>query len=474
MSAGLADLVHDAAVLHRFVDFIEEYCREQERSQTYVDASGVFFEYVEQLAVGIKQELDKEIDRAVRFPARLPILRANIWTLKNYLRLLHELIKPATDAHTLTVPAPLIDLASQQLQQVERMRNSRIVILLTSELMYFQRPHTDIKAQARIVESFIPRASFPAKLGFIELPYSQGPSFFTNLAIYHEIGHFVFEELLNSDPPHPLLTAMYSATRRSLKRALGRRPPDPQSFAVAAEIIENWTQEIFCDLFAIRLIGPAFSFAFVEMLGMLGFLLPDVTVKFNPTHPAVSCRFAEHLDMLRHDGWWDAITDIKSDQKTLLESIADRPRSNYRFYVDENTPGRQSLVDVFLDVSVPAIRKLVRQITPESAAAVTRFEKSRKTIQDCLSVGVVPHTTGSNAPDPISVINAAFCFYMTSLRQVVQHFEGAKAEHNVALHSRWTKRLEMWTMKAIEDAQMQQRLRTLKGTAVWSSLKQKS
>src|SRR2546430_5040580 len=30
-----------------------------------------------------------------------------------------------------------------------------------------------------------------------------------------------------------------------------------------AKILQNWTQEIFCDLFAIRLVGPAFSFALV-------------------------------------------------------------------------------------------------------------------------------------------------------------------------------------------------------------------
>jgi len=36
MPDGLADLLHEAAVLHKLVDFIEEYCREQKRSQTYV------------------------------------------------------------------------------------------------------------------------------------------------------------------------------------------------------------------------------------------------------------------------------------------------------------------------------------------------------------------------------------------------------------------------------------------------------
>ncbi len=376
MPSGLADLLHDAAVLHRFVDFIEEYCREQERSQTYADASGLFFQYVEKLTAGIKQELRKEIARATRFPQRLALLRSNIWTLKNYLRLLHALIKPAADAHTLTIPAPLIDLASQQLQRVEGMKNSNIAILLTSEFMYFQRPHTDIKDQARIVESFIPKASFPLKLGFIELPYSQGPSFFTNLAIYHEIGHFVYEELSNADPPHPRMAALKAAIVRSLNKTFSKGPKDPEAFAVAVRIIENWIQEIFCDLFAIRLVGPAFSFAFIEMLGMLGFLSQKATLKFNPTHPATACRFAEHFNLLRNDLWWDAIASDDADHKKLLESLATLPRSSYKFYVDEKTLGPQILVQVFLDVVVPAIRKLVRQVTPENATAVKRFAKA--------------------------------------------------------------------------------------------------
>ncbi len=386
MQTGLADLLHDAAVLHGFVDFIEEYCREQERSQTYSDASGLFFQYVEELAAGIKEELGNEINRATRFPSRLPVLRRNILTLKYYLRLLHALIKPAADAHTLTIPAPLIDLASQQLQRVEGMRKSKIVILLTPEFMYFQRPHTHVKEQARLVQTVIPQATFPARLGFIELPYSQGPSFFTNLAIYHEIGHFVYEELSNSDPAHPGIVALRSVTNRSLSKAFGSR----QVFAVAVKIIENWTQEIFCDLFAIRLVGP------------------------------------------------------------------------------------QSLVDAFLDSVVPAIRKLIRQITIEPTRAVKRFEQDRSSIEDCLKVGVVPHTNTLRPPDPVSIINAAFCFYLTSLPDVIKQFEGPEAENDVRTHSLWTKRLEMWTMKAIEDSQIQERFRTLKGTALWSFLEKKS
>jgi hypothetical protein len=470
MPAGLADLLHDAAALHRFVDFIEEYCKEQERSQTYVDASGLFFQYVEKLASGIKQELVKEIDRATRFPARLPVLRRNILTLKYYLRLLHTLIKPAADAHTLTIPGPLIDLASRQLQGVEGMRNSKIVILLTPEFMYFQRPHTHVKEQAQLVQTFIPQATFPPKLGFIELPYSQGPSFFNNLAIYHELGHFVYEELSTLNPPHRDVLALRSVTGRSLRKV----SKDPQVLAIAGKIIENWTQEIFCDLFAIRLLGPAFSFALVEILGTLGFLSTKASVKFNPTHPAAAYRFAEHINMLTADLWLEAITDIRPDQRRLLEKFAATPRSRYTFYLDDTMRGPQSLVDAFLDSVIPAIRKLVRKLTPEPAAAVKRFGRMRGSIEECLKVGVVPITTTSSSPDPISIINSSFCFYLTSLPGVIQDFEGSGAENDVDVYSKWTRRLEMWTMKAVEDSQIQDRFRRLKGTAAWSFLSKKS
>ena len=474
MPAGLADFVHDAAVLHRFVDFIEEYCKEQERSQTYVDASGLFFKYVEKLAAGTKRQLQKEIKRATLFPKRLPVLRSNLLTLKNYLRLLHALIKPATDAHTLSVPTPLVDLASQQLQSVQGMKNSRIVILLTPEFMYFQRPHTEIKDQARIVRSFIPNASFPSKLGFIELPYSQGLSFFTNLAIYHEIGHFVYEELSNPDSLHPLVSTLKSAMISSLTKIFGKSSRDAETLALAMEILESWTQEIFCDLFAIRLIGPAFSFSFVEMLGMLGFLLPQATVKFNPTHPAIACRLAEHVDLLRKDRWWDAIAYVDADQKKLLESLAKEPRSKYAFYLDERTPGPKSLVDAFVDTVLPLVRKVVRYITPQNTAAVARFAKERTSIQDCLRVGVVPHAISSGPLSPVSIINSAFCFYLMALPEVVKRFEGPKAKNDVAVHSLWTKRLEMWTMKAIEDSQIQNRFKAVKGSHAWSFLEKKS
>ena len=464
MPTGLADVLHDAAVLHRLVGFIGEYCKEQERSQTYVGSARLFFEYVEQLVSGTQDNLGLEVERASRFPKRLPTPRRNIRTLKLYLRSLHTLIKPAADAHTLTVPGPLVDLAYQQLQSIDGMRGSNLLVLLTPEFMYFQRPHTEVKDQARIIQSFIPKAAFPQKLGFIELPYSQGPSFFTNLAIYHEIGHFVYEELANRNPPHSGFEALTRVIGRSLNRVFGLRSSNGrkveknrQAFAIGHRILEDWTQEIFCDLFALRLLGPAFSFALIEMMGMLGFLSQAQCETFNPTHPAPSCRFAEHVRMLREDSWWDAISDVQAEQKKLLEKMA--TISRYKFFLDERRAGPEKLRDEFVNSVVPVIRKLARQVTARAIPSVGRFQKVRSSIEGCLGAGVVPLTDTPDKCDPVAIINSAFCFYLTSVPKVIEKFEKTEHHNSVATYSRWTKRIEMWSLKALEDAQIMTRFK---------------
>lgn len=83
-------------------------------------------------------------------------------------------------------------------------------------------------------------------------------------------------------------------------------------------------------------------------------------------------------------------------------------------------------------------------------------------MEESLSVGVVP-STAPGPPDPVSIINAAFCFYLTSLPKVIKEFEDPTAETDVAIYSRWTKRTEMWTMKAIEDSQILARYRKVQG-----------
>jgi len=394
------------------------------------------------------------VKRAGEFPSsiaasRVATLLRNIRTFKALLRMVHTLVKPTSDAHTLTIPAPLIKVACTQLERMEGMDGAKVVVLLTPQLMYFQRPHTNVKRLAVRVQRFIPEATFPPRLGFIELPYSQGPSLFTNLVIYHEIGHFVYEELSGQSNGTSPVDALESARTECLE-AFPELQAEPDIRALAEEMVESWTQEIFCDLFALRLVGPAFTFALVEILAMLDSLSRKRTITFDQEHPAPACRFGEHVKLLREDGWWEKISHISPEQKMLVERLADIPSTDYK--VDE---GPEYLLAPFLDKVIPAVRALVRQVAPEAAPLAEKFAEERRTIEECLGVGVVPHTNPPTAAlNPVSIINSAFCFYLTSFPSVVTKFEGENVENNVEIRSKWTKKLEDWTMKAIEDSQV--------------------
>jgi len=262
------------------------------------------------------------------------------------------------------------------------------------------------------------------------------------------MGHFVYEELSSTTR----FKSAFAAIARARKRAAERVFPeaeDAKTRSIAERILESWIQEIFCDLLAIRMVGPAFSFALLEVLELLGLLSPEKRVKFNQEHPAPACRFGEQVKLLKKDGWWDAIADIQPSQKKLIESLANVPKLNY---VDEAPKG---LMEPFLDSIVPAVGALVKRITTKPSEAVERFTQSRRSIEDCLWAGVVPHERGSTKADPISIINAAFCFYLTSLPKLIVKFEGRKAQSSVEKHSLWTERLENWTRKAVEDSQIQ-------------------
>jgi hypothetical protein len=114
-------------------------------------------------------------------------------------------------------------------------------------------------------------------------------------------------------------------------------------------------------------------------------------------------------------------------------------------------------VDAFLYDVVPAIRKLVSQVTVRAVARVKKFKQTRGHVEECLRAGVVPSTNTARTLDPLSIINSAFCFYLTSLPEVIREFEKPELWNDVATHSRWTRRLEMWTMKAVEDSQVMTR-----------------
>src|SRR5271157_2735918 len=105
MPAGIDEVRHDAAALHRFIDSIAIDCNRDEDYPTYVEPSKEFFGYISGLADATKSYLAQFVDAldpslATTDPQDFYSQTQVIRTLRLTWFRLHELVKPALDADT--------------------------------------------------------------------------------------------------------------------------------------------------------------------------------------------------------------------------------------------------------------------------------------------------------------------------------------------------------------------------------------
>ena len=239
---------------------------------------------------------------------------------------MHELVRPAEDAHTLSIPVAFVEFLERSLSEIPGLEGCDVVISHTSVLNYFFHPRADLRNYAQRYEAIIGGSpAFPKKLALIGMPYSQATSLFLNLVICHEMGHFAFEEL-----------GLEQQLSRDIDSAL-KTLPDYQSMSEpdlswCRERLKYWSEEIYCDRFAIGLIGPAYSFAYIELFDMIGTSDTDDVVEFYDTHLADACRFKEHSDQLRQGDWWGLVDEnTRTSFVDLMKKLAARPEVSYVF-----------------------------------------------------------------------------------------------------------------------------------------------
>lgn len=347
---------------------------------------------------------------------------------KNHWKTLHTYVKPAIDAHTLNLPGPLIEMAKEHLRCVPGLEDSEVVIFLTPDLMYYQTPESQLSS----------------KLVFVEVPYSQGPSFFSNLTIYHELGHYAFDRL--ADAHQELSAEQERAFTDRLAHGLTRQRD------WARRVLDAWTTEVFCDLFALRHLGPAYAFALVDFLSLTSLMREETEQIFDPEHPAPALRFREQLRRLQEDGWWKTVEHMSSDHISLLTRLANK--NGYQFlFSEEKMP--VEFLDAF-ETIIPFIHKFVVAITPHCGTGAEDFSRRGAEIENCLLHGVVPsHLLAegkASSPTPVSMINAAYRFYLARLPEFMKRLEDQDAS-NPKHRKKSIEKLEAWTIKGIEDYQ---------------------
>jgi len=433
-------LIHEATSLFRLVESIDIFVAEHENLFSYTEATQAFFLHIHDQAAVTRNSVSDIIEKLAQAPEHAaPRYRRELIIHKDRWRTLHTYIKPATDAHTLNLPSPLIQMATEDLRRIPGMEGTAVVVLLTPELMYYHNT---------------PQSRPPSQLAFVEVPYSQGPSFFTNLTIYHELGHYVYDSLADSYNQSTAFTALVAAMSRAFDDMFDESLKTPSTRTWAKRVLDAWTKEVFCDLFALRHLGPAFSFALIDMLSLIGLMEEETEVKFDAEHPATALRLREQLTRLRDDGWWAEVQDLPSEHVSLIARVAGKSESDYFFeFAEKRLP---AFTEAFLTI-VPFIHALVSDVTPHCKSAAEDFSRRRLEIEDCFLHGVVPSKLlaegEASSPTQVSMINAAYCFYLTLLPKLMDKLEGQES-YNLIHRKKWIEKLEAWTMKGIEDHQL--------------------
>lgn len=441
-----ARLLDRAALLLRASDFIGDFCAEQRDSFAYPGPTLKLFSYVEEIRGLTRSHVRKWLARA-RSDADLAVeAESDFLTLAAFWSELHGYVKPAADAHALIAPPPLLRLAQERLSGVAGMADSEFVTLLTHDLNYAHHPLKQLIAVATVFRD----AKFPSGMGFVAMPYSMGATLFANVMLYHELGHFAFSRLASARH-HGVEELQESVSNAVAGLAHGESTDDTRR-SRRVRTLDIWLREIFCDLLAVRLVGPAFALAFWDFKKLLcGDEEEDG--KFTISHPAPNLRLDFQRRQLEADGWWNLLKQNPHYRiiapLARMTSLAATDRINYASDSEE----LRSLLPTFLEIA-PRIPRLVAEVATNVPNAVAAFAANHERVRSLLSNGIVPSYRLNTSHELLveAVINAAYLFAQGSVTDLESNIlddeAGPAAKRQHAL-----RRIDEWALKAVEDLQ---------------------
>lgn len=427
------------------------YARQDDVDRTHRRATNEFLKYIVDLGRSSELHLHNFVG-SVPDPDFADIDRQSLLTIRDFWKDIHQFVQPSRDADTLHSPVAFIEQLEQRLAQLPELSGCRLLISHSPELNYLQFPRSGRRERAELYADIVSGAPrFPPKLALIAMPYSQDSSLFPNLIICHEMGHFAFEELKLENELSPYI-------ENSLQVHFPTNLSETD-LSWCRERLWSWAEEIYCDRFAIGLVGPAYSFSYIEFFDVIGESENKEGVKeFFETHPCDACRFNEHAQQLRLTGWWPLLDRWGKAYADLIRILDRIPLGEYTFTSDEKPKLARRVLKAFQEVR-PHVETLVKQTFDGHEA---RFDgeaefKSVEIIQRYLSWGVVPATLVErkqrSRPDPVLLINAAYLFYLEGISTLINRIKQNCDEplNDVAQREKWGRRIEQWTMKAMED-----------------------
>ncbi|MGA8429254.1 MAG: hypothetical protein WB729_05505 [Candidatus Sulfotelmatobacter sp.] len=453
--AGLPEQVrHDAASLYQFVCSIVDLCESRNPAAAYLSSSERFFDYLVELGRATKDYV-RQFPGGRTQPAEYLDLRDEIAVLRAGWQFLHALVRPALESDTLHLPSALLQGLITRFREIPKYAKTDFTIFHTDEFNYLTVRLNVFKRNADRIAGLVHGPTFPEQLGLIGIPYSQSSSLFMNCLIPHEMGHYVFADAGLGAKFRPTI-------EQQLVNNLGSQMTPLERIAVT-DALTKWSEELFCDLFAVRLVGFSYSLAFVELFdtskaldenGKLSAVRSLGMAEFDE-YPPDLFRVKQQAAVLVKDKWWPELVKVDSHYVNLLQAAEQMKDTDFGFPVSSQVdPGK--ILESFLTV-VPQVFTELDAVTVGLKSGFDAWNKTGSDVETYLEHGVVPSSLLEKKgqlnfvhPDLVGLLNSSYKFYVESLDRLISHIKDADA-NDVGTRSAWAGKVQTWTAKAIED-----------------------
>jgi len=444
---------------------LTEFIRLGRTRKTYLDETQRFLDYI----IDSLKAVDKFVRNVIKEPPEEQVIKAKLrdfGEIEKALSWLYVLSKEAIDSDSLSIPFSLATFLNHTGRELLRSKDVSFVVLGGSTLMYYKYNLKKLRDLTNDLSARIP--GYPVldeNVGILTFPYCAAREVLVNCNLFHEMGHCIYEKRnLEKDLRSELLGKF---SQFFLGGKIEQKVQEPLLAWRAGKnyvstLMLRWADEIFADVFAIKVLGPAFHFALREIEQIIPTGLGS---DFSETHPADDYRFRIHAKWLVQDEWEDILKDKDNLPEFFEELEKCKDYTIDRFTVGCRPPSYLEAIGGELhkwmltqfDGMVQKIEENVSEmLTNNFEKPVYDFIKNHESVTSYLEHGVVPSTFYKDGikrhPHPITVLNCGYFFYLKGmtplLKRVITNL------NSIDKRIMCGKRLNSWLGKAIEDWQI--------------------
>jgi len=451
------EILNEYTELYKFVDSLKKNISRSKADHSYPTWSNQFLEFCEHTADATLNDIEKKQKTQLDFidkETTQQLISFRLSSIMKGWKLLHAFIKPVLDATTLSVPNSLVHFLSEHIGSLNAVKKAKIVIEIIPQFNYFQDPHTTVRNTMYFLKTVTNSYYKVPKIGFLGLPFSQSESLCLNCILYHEAAHFIAEEAkIFSDT---MIHKLADELKPDFNTNLGDDYIE-QYKEWAGKKLGIWMEELFADIVAVKLLGPAYTLAYIKLLQLV-YELNEKEIRirtFEIDHPADALRIREQLKILKDDGWKQY---LKKEQWNELEKIAGTKDNDY-LTPNSNDPYMEEEWKILIkflcsSAQIDKIHQLANEWVADRKSPIDLYKNSYKEIRECLEHGIVPSASRKKdyVPHPISIINEAMFFLLSGMDNLYKIVDNNKINRSKPKdRALLEKRVEMWCMKAIED-----------------------